>query len=737
MISILCLLIISILPFSYADKPWLPALSPEPYEHPQKAAWYIDYEGGNDAADGKTPGTAFKHCPGDPNAKDVAQSTELSPGDVVLFKGGVEYRGTLNIRQSGTSDAPIILDGNTAGVFGKGPAILEGGDLVPSWRPASSLEEAGGNTRWSEILVADLPGTYSWKTINLASTTRVFPVAQEPNPSDTIFQENTADYYQVDRQIQHSSPLSLSLEAGTKGNRQRPLLLALPSERGSAVVSPVVGAAFSVGLQVPQPVIQLGIMMQPKYTPVKEMVFEADGKEVLRVELKADENKLQMFALPEALEFKKLTYRFLSVHGEIKNDWTAIAQIAAVTAEGENIFDVKLSSMIVDPVNLTSRNPEAYQGLTVGFHAGPNALFYEEVTGFDPSTGTLHMPFFGQKLYKETKYSLFNGVSLIDQPAEYAIQPGPEGKGTRVFFLPPENVDLQKVTFSPGRGGIETENAKHLRFQGFIIRRQGGKSAIRLRSTRDVKIRDCDVHFVRAGSAVYAGTSDRVMFDGGQVRECPGHTKGLVFQKSQNVSVRNSRFDRNTSTGVDYYTCTDGDMTGNYVTDHKGMHANGLTLYLSCKNIVVEKNVVTGGNAALTFQQADNLTFTRNVFDGDGNSMSVGIWNASPLTNIKFIRNTIVGGNPDSDWQVGVFTNNKSIRNMSFEGNIIDGMSGNFGDGTRVNNLYLRPSSGQTLEADGHILGKDKLPTLFMDAAADDYRLREDSKFKGLGAYGE
>ena len=33
--------------------------------------YYVDFEGGSDAADGTSPATAFKRCPGDPQAEDT------------------------------------------------------------------------------------------------------------------------------------------------------------------------------------------------------------------------------------------------------------------------------------------------------------------------------------------------------------------------------------------------------------------------------------------------------------------------------------------------------------------------------------------------------------------------------------------------------------------------------------------------------------------------------------------
>jgi hypothetical protein len=100
--------------------------------------YYVDYAGGSDANPGTDPATAWQHCPGDPAATGVAGSTPLNPGDTVFFKGGVQYVLTgdgnsdyqtgIGLNWSGTSGQPITYDGNSAGTWGVGNAILLGSD---------------------------------------------------------------------------------------------------------------------------------------------------------------------------------------------------------------------------------------------------------------------------------------------------------------------------------------------------------------------------------------------------------------------------------------------------------------------------------------------------------------------------------------------------------------------------------------------------------------------------------
>lgn len=94
------------------------------------ADYYVDYVGGSDSNDGSSTSLPFKHSPGDPRATGNAASTSLVAGDNVYFKGGVVYvtdDAATSIATSGltgTSGNVITFDGNSAGTWGTGKAII-------------------------------------------------------------------------------------------------------------------------------------------------------------------------------------------------------------------------------------------------------------------------------------------------------------------------------------------------------------------------------------------------------------------------------------------------------------------------------------------------------------------------------------------------------------------------------------------------------------------------------------
>lgn len=92
------------------------------------ATYYIDFVGGNDSDNGSIS-DPWKHCPGDSNATGNPSSISLVAGDTIIFKGGVQYDGMITLYWSGSSDSErITYDGNSAGTFGSGRGIIDGGD---------------------------------------------------------------------------------------------------------------------------------------------------------------------------------------------------------------------------------------------------------------------------------------------------------------------------------------------------------------------------------------------------------------------------------------------------------------------------------------------------------------------------------------------------------------------------------------------------------------------------------
>jgi hypothetical protein len=115
----------------------------------QTAAYYVDFQDGADSASGLSPDAAWKHAPGDSRAGPGPRAARLQPGDSVLFRGGVPYRGTVVVRSAGTPDAPIRYVGDA---WGPDHAILDGSEPAGRARPCRSASDCGGEAGWAGLV---------------------------------------------------------------------------------------------------------------------------------------------------------------------------------------------------------------------------------------------------------------------------------------------------------------------------------------------------------------------------------------------------------------------------------------------------------------------------------------------------------------------------------------------------------------------------------------------------------
>ncbi|AUD01461.1 PA14 domain-containing protein [Spirosoma pollinicola] len=123
---------------------------------------YYVANSGNDANNGRSEGSPFQTL-----AK--INSLSLQAGDVVLFRRGDTFRGNLQIRQSGASGRPIIID-----AFGSGnKPILAGSVQVSNWNNI-------GNNVWE----AACPSCGS-RVTGVYRNASTLPLGRYPNLSDS------------------------------------------------------------------------------------------------------------------------------------------------------------------------------------------------------------------------------------------------------------------------------------------------------------------------------------------------------------------------------------------------------------------------------------------------------------------------------------------------------------------------------------------------------------------------
>ena len=102
--------------------------------NPGGSVRYIDFQSGDDSNDGLSKQTPWKCHPWDVNAR--FNSASCKGEHTYVFKQGVDYRGELNVKESGTEKSPIVLTRDPS--WGEGPAAFCGSEVVTQWKKGAS-----------------------------------------------------------------------------------------------------------------------------------------------------------------------------------------------------------------------------------------------------------------------------------------------------------------------------------------------------------------------------------------------------------------------------------------------------------------------------------------------------------------------------------------------------------------------------------------------------------------------
>ena len=181
---------------------WLPACGSQAGAPP--ATYYIDFDHGSDQATGLAETQAWKHAPGDPQAQDAPRRIGLRPGDKVLFRGGVIYRGAIRLEDSGAEGEPITYSGQG---FGTGRAIISGRDVVSvQVRACEAAAGCAGLAAAPDLRVIEMPQPVK-PSDQVLIDGRLLELAQTPDLPDSFWYDDLKHY-------QRASPSDLTTDGG-------------------------------------------------------------------------------------------------------------------------------------------------------------------------------------------------------------------------------------------------------------------------------------------------------------------------------------------------------------------------------------------------------------------------------------------------------------------------------------------------------------------------------------------
>lgn len=583
------------------------------------ADYYVDFSNGQDANDGLSQATSWQHAPGDPQATGAPAEAKLQPGDTVIFKGGVVYRGGVAINASGAPDARIAYRGNA---WGDTLAIIDGSDLITGWQRCQTAEDAGGNANYRSLVY-----TYV--------------------PADT-------------------SPFLLNLHE----------------------VDPATGE--DLGLYIAQ-------------APTPDDFFFYDRRDSMQ------------------------------------------------TVKHENMT----RDSLIAPDFFTQQDPTYWQGASILVWVNPNATVRQEIKEYIPAE---HKVTFTEQLGTNAIYSdgrdqffaIYNHPRAIDVAGEYAVLPPENGK-RKVILWPRnlENLDA-RVSGSARKIGFYTGDHSHLEIAGFEIRKFGGE-ALRegngilaygghTARLEDIVIRDNYIHSNKHAEKGYGGIYghglQHSLIENNRVHRNPVHA-GIFISGSQDSIIRGNDIQHTGKTALRLYTCERMQVLSNRLSNIYATHANGITLYLGCNDVLVANNFIVNATTPITHQSSGNLYFINNVTDGNDENKNVNEWpvkksGARASGKIVYLNNTFTNAAADSSLSLGQDSESEYI----VINNILDGLGMTDKHSPKLllheYNLFLGRNFTQKeqygwVEGTGEQTTNAPLDSIFVDPAAFNFRLKPGS----------
>ncbi|MBN2583807.1 MAG: right-handed parallel beta-helix repeat-containing protein, partial [Planctomycetes bacterium] len=403
-------------------------------------------------------------------------------------------------------------------------------------------------------------------------------------------------------------------------------------------------------------------------------------------------------------------------------------------------FDSATDTTIVDASYFTQTESTYWDGSTyVLIWAVPNEVFPCLVTGFDPDEDEIAFESLGQTHYSPGKFAMCNSLKILDTAGEYVVREDQtDGNGGCKVYLWPltSGVSGKTFTVSVRENIFEVSSRSYITIRGFTIQKAasgfgqvgGAGSAIRnstSSTTRyDIVVTDNVLTMNKSMEkqpVVNLDEVDGCLIQDNEIRENV-RSRGCMLSDCVDSSVNDNVLYKNGGTGIAFFGSSYCEMCGNTVTDHKGVHANGLTVYLDSDNILLAGNVVTGGNIAFTSQESDDLTVAYNVLETAEGVYAVAVWN--DCAGVDFYNNVVRHtASPGSGISIGS-TNNTDI---VLKNNIIDGTNALYAGHTCQYNIYTSLMWCQNPQSLGTGEFEADAEDLWVDPDEGDYHLPSDS----------
>ncbi len=410
-----------------------------------------------------------------------------------------------------------------------------------------------------------------------------------------------------------------------------------------------------------------------------------------------------------------------------------IENLRVLPVGSSTIFQTATS--ITDPRYFTQTDPNFWNGAYVIGWGLPNVTRIVKVTGFDPATHTIYHEDLGS-LYtdRDTYYSVLNHLSLIDTPGEYSFD-----ENLQRLYLWPRNSNIHQHTYSvTNRADAFFSDASHTTIEGFIVQKAVSGIRVFRSSGRDPAgtiLRNNEIRNLKSNDLFAIQASGNSILVENNVVDQALRAVGIMTS-GNDVTVHNNTVRRASRLGIWFMNGNRAKLIGNTVSECKGTHANGMSVYtggagIQTFDVTVSGNRVSDSNIAFTFSTTQNIDIVNNVFLSQeaGSSFAVANWSGMAGT-VNFYNNTVL--HSASTYATLLVREDDAFYN--FKNNIVSGAGATQSleaRQSRSNNIYTKLSWEQDARygwqlGDGEFVETD-LAKIFLNPASGDYRLTEGS----------
>ncbi|MEK7412413.1 MAG: right-handed parallel beta-helix repeat-containing protein, partial [Planctomycetota bacterium] len=417
----------------------------------------------------------------------------------------------------------------------------------------------------------------------------------------------------------------------------------------------------------------------------------------------------------------------------------------------DSFFPVKHDNItltsIVSPEHLQQNAENSFKDALALMWVNDNRIRIREIDAFVPGEHRIVFKDLGKGAIYDDKrdqfFAIKNSPHAIDTPGEFFLS-GPAADGKRRLLLWPRNAERldERISASHRMRGFDLGTQSYVEIDGFVVRKFSGTGMLEgtgicanadaTKPSTGIVVRNNVVTHNASDENGYGGIhlahTRKALVEGNHVAWNIGN-RGIFLSDVEDAVVRKNRIEFSGGTGLPVYHGRRVQIIGNVITNIYATHANGLTLYIACENILVVGNLITEAQTPITFQDSGNLWFINNVTDGVGNNKNVNEWpNTSrgpwATGKIVFLNNTMARATVGASLSIGGDAKKEYI----VMNNIIDGGAFNHKAPERIGRSHNIFTSLGTFQADryGWKLGETELvvkdqTTLFKDPAALDY----------------